>query len=166
MIFLISGIPGAGKTTVSRALAMRFDRAVHLEGDLIGHAFIVSGLVPADGQPADEAQRQLDLRRENIRMLARSFCDAGFVTVIDDVVVSPKLLEYYEAIGPIRFVQLCPRPDVVEARDAARDKQFFHVFKHLEEQRSMWPEPRPGLWLDSSDLTVDGTVTAILSATS
>ena len=41
---------------------------------------------------------------------------------------------------------------------------FFHTFKHLEEQRLRWPEPRPGLWLDSSDLTVDSTVTAILSA--
>jgi adenylylsulfate kinase-like enzyme len=40
-MILISGIPGAGKTTVSRLLAARLlPRSVHIEGDLIGHHFI------------------------------------------------------------------------------------------------------------------------------
>ncbi len=92
---LISWIPRAGKTTVARKVASRIQRTAHLEGDLIGHDFIVSGLVPPQGPPRDEAEAQLELRRRNICMLADSFAEAGFVPVIDDVVVSPSVLDAY-----------------------------------------------------------------------
>jgi gluconate kinase len=158
--FLISGIPGSGKTTVSRALAMRFDHGVHLEGDAIA-LLVVSGNVGTNG--TEEGDRQLTIRRRNMRMLSESFVGDGFTTVIDDVVVSPGVLDGYRELPfSFRFVQLAPSLDVVERRDAARDKQWFHVFKHLDAQMRSWPEPRPGLWLDTSDMDVDQTVQAIL----
>ncbi len=162
--FLISGVPGAGKTTVSRALAARFPRSAHIEGDVVGEQFIVNGLVPPQGPPEDQAQVQLLLRRRNMCALADSFAEAGFVPVIDDVVVAVSVLDRYLSglrSRPLLFVQLAPGLEVIRARDADRDKQVFDTWSHLDAK--MRAEMRSfGLWLDTSLLTADQTVTQIL----
>lgn len=160
---LISGVPGAGKTTVARLLAARFPRSAHVEGDVVGHDFIVNGLVPPQGPPADEAEAQLLLRRRNICQLADSFADAGFLPVIDDVVVSPAVLDTYLRLlrtRPFAVVQLVPDLAVVARRDAGRDKQVFALWQHLDaELRTLMP--RVGLWLDSTNLSAVETVDRI-----
>lgn len=164
-VILVSGIPGSGKTTVSRRLAAIFERAAHLEGDRISFDFIVSGLVPPQGPPVEEGLRQLELRRRNTCLLADSFADAGFVPIIDDVVVSEAVLEFYRThlrTRPLRLVQLTPPLSVVEARDAGRDKHVFHLWSHLHEHLHQ-RMPRVGLWLDNSALTVDETVEQIVA---
>ena len=160
---LISGVPGAGKTTVSQALARTFARGVHLEGDLIGHHFIVSGLVPPQGPPQDEAERQLLLRRRNICQLADSFAAEDFTVVVDDVVLWPGLLELYLQLltsRPVAFVLLAPDREVLRLRDARRDKHVFDIWGHLADDVDRWSDA-PGLRLDTTRLTVAETVDAV-----
>ena len=131
----------------------------------MGEQFIVSGLVPPQGLPEDEARAQLELRRRNMCALADSFEEAGFVPVLDDVVVSAPVLEGYLArlrSRPLLLVQFAPRLDVVQMRDGARDKSVFEMWSHLgaELRKEMTGF---GLWLDTSTMTVSETVREILA---
>ena len=84
-IWLVTGMPGACKTTISAALVAHFDHGVHIPGDAVD-GMIVSGRVEPGDEPTDQAELQIALTRRNICLLARSYGDAGFVPVIDKVV--------------------------------------------------------------------------------
>ena len=162
-IYVISGIPGAGKTTVSRLLAKRFERGVHIESDLLQQMIVRGGLWP-DGEPRDEAMRQLRLRCKHVCLLAASFFEAGFTAVIDDVVIGSRLEEFLDDLRghPVRFVMLAPRPDVVRERDAARtEKHVFDKWGHLDEVVRNETR-RVGLWLDTSGQSAEETVAEIV----
>ena len=162
-IYLVSGIPGAGKTTVARLLAQRFQRGVHIESDLLQTMIVTGGLWP-DGEPQEEAHRQLRLRGKHACMLADSFFEAGFTPVIDDVVIGSRLDEFRSDIRnrPLLFIVLAPSLEAVRKRDAERpEKHVFDTWGHLDDALRN-ETPRIGLCIDSSDMTPAETVEEIL----
>ncbi|HWS50973.1 MAG TPA: AAA family ATPase [Microbacterium sp.] len=160
-IALVSGLPGVGKTTVARTLAERFPRGVHLDTDVIGEQFIVSGRVLPGEKPEEQAERQLSLRRANIVALARNFAEAGFDIVISDVVLWQRLLDMYvEALGEdLRFILLTASSEAISARDAARDKQVADGWAHLRADQDSWTSP--GVRIDTTAETLEETLETI-----
>jgi predicted kinase len=163
--WLITGIPGAGKTTTAAALAGRFPRGAHISGDQIQN-LIVSGNVPPNPFGNTESDRQIDLCVRNQCVLARSFRAEGFAVVIDYVIASQaRLTTYLELLPsePVGLVVLAPSIAVARARDRERpDKHVLSAWEHLHDQLAHALGDR-GLWLDTSNLTVAATVNAILA---
>ena len=162
--FLVIGIPGSGKSSVSAALARRFPLGAHIEGDHL-HDLIVSGNHPPSPRPDAEADRQLLLRARNAAALARSVHAAGVVPVIDDVVVRRAHLAFYlEHLGdlPLRLIVLAPSAETAGQRIATRDKVLADDWSFLD--TALRTElAGTGTWIDSTDLTLDQTVDAVLA---
>ncbi|MGW4165045.1 AAA family ATPase [Streptomyces sp. NPDC004788] len=163
---LLAGIPGSGKSTVAAALAARFGRSAHIEVDRLQELIVRGGHWPTpDGDP--EADRQIFLRARNACLLAGSFVAAGFVPVVDDVVVRRSHLDWYRgqmAARPFHVVFLAPGPDKAWERNNARHKRLTTNWAFLDE--AMRDElSGEGVWIDNAEQTVEETVDAVLAAT-
>lgn len=163
---LLVGIPGSGKSTVAAAVAARFGRAAHIEVDHLQELIVQGGRWPSpDGDP--EADRQILLRARNGCLLADSFVGAGFLAVMDDVVVRRSHLDFYRAhvkAGPLHVVVLAPGPEKAWERNNARHKKLTTNWAFLDE--AMREElSGEGVWIDNADQTVEETVAAVLAAT-
>jgi predicted kinase len=163
--WLVTGIPGAGKSTVSRLLAASVTRGAHIEGDRL-QEWIASGAVWPGQEPPEEANRQIALNRRNQCLLARSLADAGFLPVIDYVVVSRSLVADYQRLLDgleFRLVMLAPGRDVALLRDRHRpEKTVAEVWAFLEDElrRELGGI---GLWVDSRDQAPEETLAEIIA---
>jgi predicted kinase len=88
-VLIITGPPGAGKTTTAAALAARFPRAVHLESDRF-FQFIRSGHVEP-WRPESNDQNCVVMRI--VAEAAARYAAAGYFTVIDGIVIPGWFLE-------------------------------------------------------------------------
>ncbi|MEU8189236.1 AAA family ATPase [Micromonospora carbonacea] len=162
-VWMVTGVPGAGKSTTARALARSVPRGVHVEGDAL-QRLIVAGSRPPQPQHDEEAERQILLNVGNQCLLARSFLAADFLVVLDYVVTSrQRLRRYLELLhpAPLGFVMLRPDLAVAAVRDELRPhKTVLRGWLHLADEMA-GELAGVGLWLDNGDLTVDETIAAI-----
>ncbi|MEV1046327.1 AAA family ATPase [Streptomyces sp. NPDC049916] len=165
-VILLSGIPGSGKSTVAAALAARFAASAHIEVDALQDLIVSGGRLPTPERD-EEADRQIFLRARGACLLAGSFVAAGFLPVVDDVVVRRAHLDFYRrwmTPRPPHFVVLAPGAAKAAERNRARDKTLTTDWSFLE--TAMREElADEGIWIDNAGLTVDRTVDAVLAAT-
>jgi len=158
-IWLVTGVMAAGKSTVAAGLARRFPCAAHVPGDAF-REMVVSGRADMTPNPSAEAIAQLRLRYDQAIAAAVAFVEAGITAVIDEIIIGPELDRWLTRIRrPLHLVVLCPRPDAVAAREAARAKTGYTAFAVVQLDAVLRNETAQlGLWIDSSDLTPDETV--------
>jgi hypothetical protein len=122
--------------------------------------------------PSAEAVRQLHLRYRHGALLATSFVEAGFVAVHVDNIYGADVTEQLDRLEvPRALVVLRPRPETVERRERARPKSAYDgwvaggmTLIDAIRQFDEWVAQTPpvGLWLDTSDMTAQQTVDAIV----
>jgi len=167
-ILVISGTQGAGKTTVASMLARRFARGAHVSADVLQKMIVSGGEWPEpstsdrDDRVHGEAGAQLRLRVRHMCMLGRSFYEAGFTPVLDDIIIGGGLDDVREDLQgvPFYFVMLRPSLDVVRERELGRGTRLFEEWEWLDEV--IGRTPRVGLWLDTSRQTAEETVDEIM----
>jgi chloramphenicol 3-O-phosphotransferase len=164
-VWLVTGVMAAGKSTVARLLAERFDRCADVEGDAFRN-MLVRGRAEMGLVLTDDAVAELQLRYRLGAVAADAFAAAGYDVVVQDIVIGSELQLYVDRIRsrPLHVVVLAPRVSAIEEREAARAKTGYgpsitpaELDAALRDQT-----PRIGLWLDTSEQTADQTVDEIL----
>ncbi len=166
-LFVISGVPAAGKTTVGRLLASRLKKAVCVPGDSI-RAMVVSGRADLTPSGGSAELRQLLLRYQGALAIARVYLDAGYDAIVEDVIIGPVLSEFL-ALVPVpelHLIFLDPNTRALAERDKNRAKTAYGDSRwDAGELREVLVAhtSHVGLWLDSTELTAEQTVARILA---
>jgi hypothetical protein len=168
-VWLITGVQAAGKSTVADLLARQFERGVHVRGGQF-YRWAVRGWVHAGDTRTAEARRLLDLRYRLSALAADEYCRAGFVTVVQDNIFGADVTRWLQCVaaGRRHLVVLRPSVAVVRRREQQRrlatGKVAYRPGEFTPEDLDgfLAETPRIGLWLDTSDMTAEETVSQIL----
>jgi len=169
-IFWISGPPASGKTTLTRALLARFDRAMHIPMDDV-RGWVVEGM--ADSVPwSDETEAQFRIAEDAACDVALRYQAAGFAAAVDHC-RNPKRLEELIQVRlqgvPVVKVCLMPTLDVNLERSHTRTNKTFDP--HMLDEtivftNTHYREDVPAGWLviNNTHISVAETVDFILTS--
>lgn len=162
-VVLITGIMGAGKSTVAQLMAERLPKAAHIRGDVF-RRMIVSGRAEMVPSADEEAASQLQLRYNLAALVADGYAKGGFTAVYQDIVLGEDLARATRRIRarPLFIVVQAPKPEAVVRRAEARTKPSgYGEWTVAALDKVLRETPRIGLWLETSEQTAHETVEEI-----
>lgn len=166
---VITGAPGAGKSTVSGLVARALSRSALIDAYFVSR-LVASGYVWPLGEPAEEAARQVKLLNSNLCALATNFVAAGFTPVLDLVLPDEGHLDTFRgALGDrLLLVVLDPGAVVCRRRNQGRapEEQFF--FDGYDDLRASMRQGfgDVGWWFDTAELSPQQTAQRIVAEAS
>lgn len=170
-IFIVTGVPGCGKSTIAKELIKRFDFGMILPIELI-RELVISGYSGPIPEWTEETTRQFDLSFAAVSSLAKLYNDNNFAVAIEQVLypedVEKKIVANLNDREVIRIF-LNPSLETVLLRNKERSTKEFDTMLLDEPIRAMYPimvneiSNNPNwLTIDSTEQTIDETVEMIL----
>ncbi|TYK51428.1 AAA family ATPase [Actinomadura decatromicini] len=172
-VVILTGPPGAGKSTTAAALAAGFEKSVHLHTDDFWH-FIAAGAVPPY-LPESDRQNQTVLRV--IALAALAYAEGGYTVVVDGI-IGPWMLHHFQRAKrddpamsmhymSMHYIVLRPARETTLARAQARTGP--DALTAAEPVLAMWDQfadlaDLEGHVLDTGDQSPDQTLEVVREA--
>lgn len=166
-LIILTGPPGAGKTTVAAYVAAAFDLAVHLHGDDFWAVIKQGGVAPYE----PESQRQNEVVVSAIAAAAAVYAAGGYTVVVDGI-IGPWFLERFRTGVPrnvqLHYIVLRPTIDVARSRAIGRTEGLVDEtpIRHMYEEFASRLGSLESHVIDSSTLTPEETADIVVSAVS
>ncbi len=163
-IVCITGPMGAGKSSVTKALAEKFEKSAYIKVDHIRKMIVGGHISPRE----ENYEEQQNLNIKNVCILTKNFLESGFNVFIDDVAGKSKL-EKFQAFFPghtLHIFLLLPSLDVTLERFHGRGGASEKLEKRnlfLHEKFSLRKDELDWCVIDSSNQTAEETVDEIFN---
>ena len=159
-ILVITGPPGAGKSTVAARFVTELDRGVLLDGDSFFQSIRTGWIPPWEPDSSD----QNDVVIDALGAAAGRFASGRYRVVVDGI-IGPWLLERFAAAAaaPLHYAVLRPAAEVAMARATARGEPWLVEPAPIAKMHRQFADlgDRERYAIDTTDDDIDSTLSQV-----